>query len=417
MPELEHSLAKDIRESEKTHTPAETWLETDEQVLARITDGIYRQPSSALRELISNAYDADATEVVVLTDAPRFGQISVRDNGLGLSPEVVDHLIKHIGGSPKRTDEGAELGVTSKNDANRSPGGCELIGKLGIGLFSVAQFTRHFLIITKTKGDSYRTIADITLGRVVGQQEPLAVREGKLEIKTGHARIWRERASDKESHGTEIKLLELLPRTRDELASLDLWARLDYEKETEGRALSPEPKLHIGRVRRDDSGELLVQPRLPWEQKDKPKQRFIKLVEAVRGLAQVDANLVDLTKVCDTYLQTLWTLSLAAPLEYIECHPFDLSVQDEIQFFRLENQTGGQASPMDLKRGDTPRKVLELKTPTFKSGDKFVVTIDGVQLFRPITFRNQVKTKTAVKTPLLFVGKDRARVSRKARVH
>src|SRR4051812_13602640 len=99
---LDSAITKNIRSSEKTSIPAEGKLETDQLVLARITEGIYRQPASALRELISNAYDADATEVVILTDAPRFDQITVRDNGSGLTPEVVTHLIKHIGGSAKR---------------------------------------------------------------------------------------------------------------------------------------------------------------------------------------------------------------------------------------------------------------------------------------------------------------------------
>ncbi|MDD2734633.1 MAG: hypothetical protein PHF56_11890 [Desulfuromonadaceae bacterium] len=52
-----------------------TTLKTDERVIACVTDGIYRQPGSALRELNVNAYDADATKVVVKTDAPRFGRI------------------------------------------------------------------------------------------------------------------------------------------------------------------------------------------------------------------------------------------------------------------------------------------------------------------------------------------------------
>src|SRR5680860_293682 len=86
--------------------PVQTNLTTNERVLARITDGIYRQPASALRELIANAYDADASEVIILTDAPRFSEIIVRDDGLGLSPAALAHLIKNIGGSAKRTPEG-----------------------------------------------------------------------------------------------------------------------------------------------------------------------------------------------------------------------------------------------------------------------------------------------------------------------
>lgn len=144
MTDTNTSLSTQIWQSGDTGSVVETFLSTDQRVLARITDGIYRQPSSALRELISNAYDADATEVMILTDAPRFNQISVRDDGAGMSPETLEHMIKHIGGSAKRTSEGKELGVTGDTDANYSPGGRQLIGKMGIGLFSVAQFTRHF---------------------------------------------------------------------------------------------------------------------------------------------------------------------------------------------------------------------------------------------------------------------------------
>jgi len=107
------ALARGIRATERTRAPAEGKLEADELVLARITEGIYRQPASALRELVSNAYDADATEVVILTDAPRFSHITVRDNGIGFSPEVLTHLVKHIGGSAKRN----ELGKPWKHSA------------------------------------------------------------------------------------------------------------------------------------------------------------------------------------------------------------------------------------------------------------------------------------------------------------
>src|SRR6266446_2343731 len=174
-------IAQGIARTLQTGKPIKAILETDQRVLARITEGIYRQPASALRELVSNAYDADATEVVILTDAPRFGQITVRDNGRGLSPEVVTQLVKHIGGSAKRSEKGKDLGVTSPTNVNRSEGGRQLIGKLGIGLFSVAQFTRHFLIITKTAGDGFRTVADITLGR--GNEQQVLALEGKGERK------------------------------------------------------------------------------------------------------------------------------------------------------------------------------------------------------------------------------------------
>src|SRR5262245_5842159 len=88
----EKALVSDIQTKLKTGKPSEAFLETDERVLARITDGIYRQPSSALRELIANAYDADAENVYIQTDCPRFQQIRVRDDGHGLSIKALSNL-------------------------------------------------------------------------------------------------------------------------------------------------------------------------------------------------------------------------------------------------------------------------------------------------------------------------------------
>jgi len=348
----EIKLAQSIRLTIETGKPFPTPLTTNERVLARITEGIYRQPASALRELISNAYDADARQVVILTDAPRFSTIIVRDDGIGLSPETLIHLLKNIGGSAKRTKEGQTLEITAANDATRSPGGRRLIGKLGIGLFAVAQFTRHFLIISKRKGDAFRTIADITLGPLHNEQQLLTYDRGsEPEIETGHASIICEPVGreDRESQGTEIKLLELLPRTQTELASQDLWAKLDYEMETEGRHLSPQPLLHIGRTDKSKPGELIMQPTLPWEDEDSSSEKFLKLVQKVRSFADSDKDLVDLESVCDRYLQTLWTLALSAPLPYLDGHPFDMTPDDEAIFFQLENSTKGQAKQLMLK--------------------------------------------------------------------
>jgi hypothetical protein len=409
MPEHTRSLADRIRASEKTRAPVETRLATDEQVLARITDGIYRQPSSALRELISNAYDADATEVMILTDAPRFSQISVRDDGLGLSPEVLEHLVRHIGGSLKRNEEGKQLHVTAKTNLNYSPGGRQLIGKLGIGLFSVAQFTRHFLIITKTKGDAYRTVADITLGAVGGQQALLKAKKNRPpEIEAGHARIWREHASDRNSQGTEIKLLELLPRTRAELASDDLWAKIEFETEDAEMEKTMPPTWHVGRMKPKQDVLLQVQPQLPWNENDGPRTRFEKLVKAIRDAGETESESVDLDTLCDRYLQTLWTLSLSAPIKYVDSHPFDLVGGGEFLFFELENRQRGQAKPLNLKKGSTLREALKLKAPDGvpPKSNCFNVFVDGVQLFRPIMFHDLPKTKTAVKNPLIFVGRD-----------
>lgn len=77
MNDREKNLIAEVKSNFTTGKSTKTVLKTDERVLARVTDGIYRQPSSALRELIANAYDADAEEVVISTDPPRFSRISI----------------------------------------------------------------------------------------------------------------------------------------------------------------------------------------------------------------------------------------------------------------------------------------------------------------------------------------------------
>ena len=224
------SVRDSIRDAVAAGKHAHTQLKTDERVLARITDGIYRQPASALRELIFNAYDADAQSVWIQTDAPRFSQIVVQDDGNGMTLEVLEHLVHHIGGSPKRTKEGITLGIANAHDQKTSPAGRKLIGKIGIGLFSVAQLTRHFQIITKPKQEKFRYVADIRLKTYSEEQLETMEPGTEPEFETGDVDIWREPASDKESHGTQIVLLELKRFSRELLQSRERWIRISMEK-------------------------------------------------------------------------------------------------------------------------------------------------------------------------------------------
>src|SRR5207253_7119817 len=81
-----------------------------------ISPTLRRQPSSALRELISDSYDADAKEVVILSDAPRFAKMIIRDDGNGLRPEALENILTSIGTIPKQSGLGARIGVIDGQD-------------------------------------------------------------------------------------------------------------------------------------------------------------------------------------------------------------------------------------------------------------------------------------------------------------
>ena len=365
-------------------------------MLARVTDGIYRQPGSALRELISNAYDADASRVIITTDRPRFDRITVEDDGLGMSPEAVIHLLRHIGGSAKRSPEGIELGVTSA-DVNLSPGGRRLIGKIGIGLFSIAQLTQTFQIITKTAGDHWRTIASVVLRQYSDEQ--LADSESTYEA--GLVSIWQEPASDVDAHGTTVVLDRIRPNTKERLQSAGDWVRIEKDN------LDP-PRFHIGRYRPSDSDNELRQTHgkfenVPWTQKDEPSVAFTKLVNAVwQELDKGDRN-PRLDQMFDYYLFMIWELSLAIPVTYIEGHPFDIPFNGSTHVYRLMGSTPRSVEALHLSDGQTIRERLNLPDAHSEAGD-FRVVIDDLQLHRPLIFRNLPATSNKVKSPMIFVG-------------
>lgn len=406
------SLEQQILESRLSREPVETTLKTDQRVIARVTDGIYRQPGSALRELISNAYDADATNVYIETDAPRFGTIKIWDDGNGMSPKVLARLLEHIGGSSKRTHEGSEIGVASPTDSTQSKSGRKLIGKIGIGLFSVAQLTHKFQIITKVKGESYRTIASIAMKTYT--EDDLNNLDEKTEFESGKVKIWSEAAEDKDAHGTTVILSDLRPQARDTLRSRDIWATIkeSVEGSEELNVIQP-PRYHIGHVE-PETGELITDTAsVPWEMEDEPDIKFKKLVDCVWnevGKSNPNPKLADMF---DYYLQMIWNLSLSAPLPYVDAHPFDTKFEDAVLSFELQNMAKGAAKQIDFGKKHTLREASSLSSGANRS--EFNVYLDGLKLYRPIRFTDLPKTSHSLQNSLIFVGKCRQEFSGIAR--
>ncbi len=85
---------------------ADSWqpIYLSAKVFGHLSQGLYRTPAGAIKELISNSFDADARLVRIHTGFPRFETFSCEDNGTGLSrTEFVRLINRGIGGSYKRT--------------------------------------------------------------------------------------------------------------------------------------------------------------------------------------------------------------------------------------------------------------------------------------------------------------------------
>jgi len=430
--ENEETLLHKVKEARDSGAAVSAILKTDERVFARITDGIYREPASALRELIANAYDADATEVRIETDAPRFSRIVIRDNGQGLTENALVHVICHIGGSLKRSLKGKEFHVVNDSDPTLSPKNRKLIGKLGIGLFSVSQLTHHLCIVTKVEGENVRRVCDMLL--MPQRDEQLSsgsVTEEKFI--TGKVQITTVPAPDLDTHGTEITLLEIRPFVRESLQSTALWASIDPEPpispeesvtdipavNNEREEISdiaedddfidtpPIPEFHIGRVSRTDPELLVVQPKVPWSVEDSPSECFEKLVTGIQKLDTGNSKTekIKLNNVLDTYFRTIWTLSLSIPIPYLAQHPFSLTNDAEIDIYSLSNKpVRPRAEGLDLLPGQTIRDRCKLVTQETSSPLPFIVIFDGIELKRPLEFPRTNIILDSPK-PIIFVGK------------
>lgn len=421
-PDASHNtLAEDIKSS-TVDDPVRTSLDTNRRIIRRVTDGIYREPWAAFRELISNAYDADARTVRITTDWPRFKEIHISDDGNGMSIEALAYLIKNIGGSAKRTKVGSEIGVAQLGNSDTSPAGRKLIGKIGIGLFAVNHFTQHFQIITKKKGDPERSIASILLETYQEGDD-----EEDQSTEAGQVAIWREKATNPDQQGTSIILRDIRPEIKNSLRSVLRWKALGEDESSLNSQfpLRP-PEYHIGDYTVDSGSEETRQSesqktlesgpsyKLPWSDEEKnPLKRFSSFFDALSERDRADRR-PDLMTL-DNYFQMLWKLSLSCPVQYIDQHPFDICGGSNMHFYRLKNEARKSADICEIPEDKTLKEFFGLECRVEDPLGGFNVFFDDVELRRPIRLPWEMMGKPQrVERPLMFVGKHQTSWSQEA---
>lgn len=105
--------------------------------ILRELSGVYKPFIKAFKELVSNAYDADATEVLI-EFADDFTSATVTDDGNGMSPFEFRCDFTRIGGSSRKWSGGR----TPKKNRDR-------IGNKGIGFLALARYC-HRMIVTSS---------------------------------------------------------------------------------------------------------------------------------------------------------------------------------------------------------------------------------------------------------------------------
>lgn len=130
-------------------------------LLSELSTGTYVSYSRALKELLSNAWDAKAHSVQIKISSD-LSEISILDDGVGMSEQDIRERFLRLGGS------------SSQRGATRD--GRRLIGHKGIGALSVIPICREVRVLTTKEGSTERVEAVLDITKVIEkakQQEDL----------------------------------------------------------------------------------------------------------------------------------------------------------------------------------------------------------------------------------------------------
>jgi hypothetical protein len=141
--------------------------------IVRELSGVYKPFVKAFKELVSNAFDADADNVVVdMTDD--FSSVSITDDGEGMTPYEFRNDFTRIGGGSRRWS------------GQRTRKGRPRIGSKGIGFLAMARYCSALVVQSHSKTPYKRTIPlertpiKLDLEDVVGLGLPAPLLEGRI---------------------------------------------------------------------------------------------------------------------------------------------------------------------------------------------------------------------------------------------
>jgi hypothetical protein len=167
-------------------------LENTSFIMKTLYKGLYSDlPLAILRELISNAYDANVMAgyptsqepkqdealrkvSIVMPQDPEHPALEVRDCGLGITPHQMATVVSKVGSSDKRDRD-------------------DLVGGFGIGYKAIWNYTDSFSISTVYQNEQGLKIKDLYLGRLNGETPVLS-------------RVHREEVSTTEPTGTTFQV-------------------------------------------------------------------------------------------------------------------------------------------------------------------------------------------------------------------
>lgn len=306
--------------------------------IAQLSRGLYRSTATAFKELVNNAYDADATVVRINTNYPEFNFFSCVDNGSGMSLEQFLRYFSEegIGSCIKRK------GNKDVTDVYARP----IIGRLGIGMLAVGQLCNSFEIESHYEDDN-----------------------GAEKAYHANITLLEDIISDIEDviHDTDVETREI---------DVGLWEydEIPYDATKKGF------RVYSWDVRDTFKDEMKI--RLDHERREKMSFDLSGL--HFEFYSQIDKSIRE----CKPYLETIWELCLLCPIPYYgeikEC-PIKMSSINELDF---EEESEAE----ELNKAT---EMIQARQSKFLS-ENFRVFFDGIELRRYIQFPTATDTTPRV---------------------
>lgn len=300
--------------------------------IAQLSHGLYRSTATAFKELVNNAYDADATAVRINTNYPEFNFLSCVDNGSGMSLEQFLRYFSEegIGSCVKRK------GSKDTTDVYNRP----IIGRLGIGMLAVGQLCNSFEIESHYiddggAGKAYR--ADIILLEDTIRDLEDVIRDTEVAKKQVDVGEWRYEVIpyDETKRGLRIYSWDV----RDTFKS--------------------EMKTGLDEDRRE---------KLSFDLSGLHSEFYGKIDKSIRE--------------CKPYLEVIWELCLLCPIPYycdVKEYPINMSSISQSDF--------EDKSEVEELRKAT--EMIQARQSKFLT-ENFRVFFDGIELRRYIQFPTRI---------------------------
>ena len=139
-------------------------LKLSPKIIQHISSQMYRSPASGIKELAINSFDSGAKKVEIsmtfqdIGNDYKLNQLIVEDDGEGMSPDDLNYVFTNIGQSKKTKVLDFDADDSFNKETKRPT-----IGRIGIGMLSIASACQQFDIRTKKAGEEEGFRAQISL--------------------------------------------------------------------------------------------------------------------------------------------------------------------------------------------------------------------------------------------------------------